>query len=329
MATDTVQDVRSGTAWGRVVGLALGLSIVVGVLVTAFVWPSSEVAPRDVPIAVAGPPEVVAQAEQQIEAALPGAFDVEQVADVDAARQAIQDREVYGALVLQPSAPPQLMTASAASPAVAQLLTGVATQLADSGGPGVVDVVPLPDGDPRGTGFGAGALPMVMAGLAVGVAMAFVVSAVWRRVAGAVLAAIGGAALAVLVMQTWLEVLSGDWLANAGAFALTVAAASLTIIGMHAVLGRAGIGIAALVMFLLGNPLSGVTSAPEMLPSGWGAFGQALPPGAGGSLLRSTSFFDGAGAGGPLLVLGCWIAGGLLLAALSGVTRSRGATAGP
>jgi hypothetical protein len=29
-----------------------------------------------------------------------------------------------------------------------------------------------------------------------------------------------------------------------------------------------------------------------MLPTGWGTLGQMLPPGAGGSLLRSTAFFE-------------------------------------
>jgi hypothetical protein len=75
-------------------------------------------------------------------------------------------------------------------------------------------------------------------------------------------------------------------------------------------------------MMLLGNPLSGLTSAPEMLPSGWGSLGQLLPPGAAGTALRSVSFFDGAGAGRPFLVLSAWIAFGLLLCAF-GATRTR------
>jgi hypothetical protein len=75
-------------------------------------------------------------------------------------------------------------------------------------------------------------------------------------------------------------------------------------------------------MMLLGNPLSGLTSAPEMLPSGWGALGQLLPPGAAGTALRSVAFFDGAGAGRPLLVLSCWFVGGLLLCGL-GALRGR------
>lgn len=304
----------------RVIGIALGLSVVLGVLVTAFVWPSSEIAPRDVPIAVAGPPEAVDAVAQQLDEAVPGGFSVSAVASADEARSAIEDRDVYGAIVMSPSGPPTMLTASAASPVTAQLLQGVATSMASSesaqAGPVIEDVAPLPSGDPRGTGFSAGALPMVMGGLAVGVAMVFAVAGVWRRVLGAGLAAIGGAAVAVTVMQTWLGVLDGSWLANAGAFALTIAAVSVTVIGLHALIGEAGVGLGALLFLIVGNPLSGVTSAPELLPSGWGAFGQYLPPGAGGSLLRSTSFFDGAAVAQPLLVLAGWIVVGLLLAAL-------------
>lgn len=314
----------------RVIGIALGLSVVIGVLVTAFVWPSSEVAPRDVPIAVAGPPEVVAQVEGQLADAMPDAFDVSQVAGADAARAAIEDRDVYGAVVLDPAGPPQVLTASAAGPAVAQMLQGLAAELsAQAGGaeaaPAVTvdDVAPLPDGDPRGIGFNSGALPMVMGGLAIGVAMVFTVAGVWRRVAGAALAAAGGGAVAMLVMQSWLGILEGTWWANAGVFALTVTAVALTVVGLNSLVGEAGIGLSALVMLIVGNPLSGVTSAPEMLPSGWGAFGQLLPPGAGGSLLRSTAYFDGAAAGRPLLVLVSWLAFGLLLAALGARVAAR------
>jgi hypothetical protein len=38
-----------------------------------------------------------------------------------------------------------------------------------------------------------------------------------------------------------------------------------------------------------------------------------MPPGAGGNLLRSTGFFDGAAAGGHLVVLLAWAAAGLVL----------------
>lgn len=308
------------TPWGKALGIAVGLAVLVGALVTAFAWPASETRPRDVPLAVVGPPEAVAEVDQRLSSAVPGAFDVEPATDPGAARELIRDREVYGAIVLDPAGPPQVLTASAASPAVAQLLQNVAAQFAQQAGgapgPQVEDVVPLPDDDPRGAGFAAAALPMTLGGLLVGVGMALAVAGPWRVLGGALVAVAGIGLLAALVAQVWLRSLEGNYWANAGVIALTVAAISITLIGLYVALGRPGVGLGALVMLLLGNPLSGVPSAPEMLPDGWGAFGQLLPPGAGGTLLRSTSFFDGAAAGGPLLVLAAWVAGGLVLAVL-------------
>jgi MYXO-CTERM domain-containing protein len=79
-------------------------------------------------------------------------------------------------------------------------------------------------------------------------------------------------------------------------------------------------------MMLVGNPLSGIATAPELLPSPAGAIGQLLPPGAGGTLLRSTAFFDGAAAGRPLTVLAAWALLGLAAIWL-GSRRRRAAAA--
>ena len=74
-------------------------------------------------------------------------------------------------------------------------------------------------------------------------------------------------------------------------------------------------------MILIGNPFSGVASAPEMLPKPVGGIGQLMPPGAGGNLLRSTGFFDGAGAGGHVLVLAAWAVAGVALVVAVGLRR--------
>ena len=79
---------------------------------------------------------------------------------------------------------------------------------------------------------------------------------------------------------------------------------------------------------LVGNPFSGMTSAPEMLPTGWSTLGQWLPPGATGTLLRSVAFFDGAGGTRALWILVGWVVLGLALAAPRRSPR-RVATPGP
>jgi hypothetical protein len=104
---------------------------------------------------------------------------------------------------------------------------------------------------------------------------------------------------------------------------LSIGAISLTLLGLEGLFGFVGLGAGGATMMLLGNPLSGLASAPEMLPTGWGSLGQFLPPGAAGTALRSVSFFDGAGSGRSFLVLGCWLVLGLVLCGLAAM-RSRG-----
>lgn len=302
------------TSWRRVIGFGFGFAVLVGVLVTAFAWPPAESASRDVPVAVVGSADATDRFERQLDDTMPGALDLRPAADAGDARRLIEEREVYGAIVLGPSGPSQVLTASGGSPVVAQLLAGLAAPSEPV--TAVEDVVPLPGDDPRGSAFAAAALPMVLGGMVVGILMSFLVTGVWRRVAGALVAALAAGGVVTLVAHAWLGVLGGSAWANAGVIALIVAAISLTITGLVALLGPAGIGLGAVVMFLIGNSISGVSSAPEFLPSGWGALGQALPAGAGGTLLRSTSYFDGAAAGGPVLVLAAWAVGGLALVAL-------------
>lgn len=144
-------------------------------------------------------------------------------------------------------------------------------------------------------------------------------------------ALLGAAALAGLTATTlahsWLDVLAGNWWAEAGVFGLAVLAIGATVTGLASLVGRAGIGLGALLMVLLGNPFSGVSSAPELLPEPFGAIGQLLPPGASGSLLRSVAYFDGNGAGTPALTLTVWAALGVT-AVLVGARRT-GATPEP
>jgi hypothetical protein len=88
-------------------------------------------------------------------------------------------------------------------------------------------------------------------------------------------------------------------------------------------MGRAGILVAALTMVFVGNPFSAVATGPEMLPTPAGVIGQLLPPGAGGNLLRSTGFFDGAGVGEHVAVLAAWALAGFAALAVAALRRRR------
>lgn len=309
------------TPWRTVLGLALALTAALALLLSAFAWPATQTRPRDVPVAVVGPPPAVEQVRTALESAQPGAFDVTAAVDAAQARQLVLDREVSGALVLGPGGP-SVVVATQAGPAVAQLLTQVAQGATGATVP-VEDVAPPPADDPRGAGLAAGALPLSITGAVAGAVLALRVRGPGRRAAGAVVLALLAGPTAVGVLHGWLGALSGDWLAESAVVSLGIAAITLGVLGVAAVAGRAGLVLAELTVITLGNPLSAAAGAPALLPDGWRELGQALPPGAVVAALRSVSGFDGTGAAGPLTVLVLWVTGGLLLLAVAAVRARR------
>jgi hypothetical protein len=297
-----------------VVPLLAILAVLLTIVLTAFAWPAVRTAPRDLPVAVAGPPAATAPVAHALTAAEPGALDVRTLPDERAARAAISDREIYGAVAVGADGP-HLLVASAASPVVAQSLRQVAAGLGAASGTTVPveDVVPTPASDPRGAGLAAAALPLALGGILTAALVSRTLRRIPLRIAAALaMAAVGGMVTAT-VLGTWLGSVQSGWWTTTGVVALGMAATALVLLGLHALFREVGLAVGAAVIVLLGNPLSGLTSAPELLPSGWGTLGQLLPPGATGTLLRSVSWFHGAGAGIPVLVLTTWCAAGLVL----------------
>ncbi|RKS79918.1 hypothetical protein CLV35_0333 [Motilibacter peucedani] len=298
--------------WKQLLVLVVGLPVVVTLAVLAFAWPAARVQPREVPIGVVGAGPSEAQLAGRLAGG--GAFDLHLYPDEVAARRAIGERDVYGAFVLGQSRL-DVLEASAASPVVAQLLTGVAQNVAaESGGAGdaltvrVSDVVPLSTADAKGTVLSASLLPLTICSIIVASAIGLAVRLrpAWRQVVALVsVSAVAGAGV-FLVAQTWLGALPHDGFATWASLALVILAISSATAGLIALFGTAGFALAAAVMVFVGNPFSAVTSAPEMLPGAVDRIGQWLPPGAGANLLRSSAYFDGNGASGHLAVLLTW-----------------------
>ncbi|MEO3743909.1 hypothetical protein [Plantactinospora sp. B5E13] len=306
--------------------VAVAVVLLQSLLVPLFAGPAANLAPRDLPVVVAGPAPVADQLAARLAAAAPpGSFTVIRLPDGPAADRALRDREAYAALVAGPDGP-ALHTAPGASPTVAALLSQAVGQPPTGAPVRVVEVVPADPDDPRGGGFAAGFLPLALTSLLAGALLTLLVAGRTARLLGlfgfGLLAGVAGP----LVLQGWLGVLPGDPLRNGAAIALTTLAIAATVTGLGSALGRPGLGLGAVLVFLVGNPLSAVSAAPELLPQPWGTVGQWLPVGAGGTLLRSTGFFDGAGATGPMLVLVGYAGLGLLLTC---VARTRPVPDGP
>lgn len=322
---------RPPSPWVTATGVVLALTAAVAAIFVAFALPAVTSEPHGVPIGVVGPPAVVEQARGALDAAEPGAFEATTYADPDALRTAILDRDVYGGLVLGPQGA-TVVVASGAGPVVAQLLTGVGGSLAERSGTPVTmeDVVPLPPDDPRGAGLAAAALPITLGSMLPAVALVRALPRrPWLRVAAATAYSLTAGVTLAAILDSWFGSTTGGFWPVALGLALGVAATSLTLLGLESLAGLPGFATGAVLVMLVGNPLSGMTSAPEMLTPPWGTVGQLLPPGATGSLLRSTAYFDGAGAAEPVTVLAAWVACGLLLHGVASAVRRRSPAEAP
>jgi hypothetical protein len=306
---------------------AVGVAIAAALALAAFAWPAADAKPRDVPLGVAGPAPAAAAIEARL-ARERGAFDLRRYPDAAAARAAIEDRAIAGAVVARGAGDrPVLLVASAAGPTLSQMLPQAVAAAAPR--PVVRDVVAADPDDPRGAAFGASVLPLILAGMLTGVLMSTWAPAGAARIAGAAASAALAGVAGVAVAEGWLGVLPGPWVANAAALGLTVLAIASIVAGLTGLLGQIGIGIAAALAVFVGNPWSGMTSAPELLPEPAGTVGQLLPPGAGGSLLRSTAFFGGPGAAAHVAVLGAWVVAGLGLTAAATLRHRRTGSPAP
>ncbi|MFF7952292.1 ABC transporter permease [Streptomyces griseorubiginosus] len=307
----------------RLLAVVVLVPLLAALALWAFAWPAARTAPRDLPLGVAGPAAATAQLEQQF-GRHEGAFEIHRYADEAAARSAIEDRDVYGAVVVTPEGP-ELLTASAASPVVAQLLRQAVTEQAAAEGSEVktLDVVATPASDPRGAALSSSVLPLALAGLVAGAVVTLLGLRGIRAVAALTVAAALVGVVAAALAHSWLGALTGNWWAEAGTLGLATLAVSAAVAGLAALVGPAGIGGVAFLVMFLGNPFSGAASAPQLLPEPVGTIGQWLPPGASASLLRSVSFFDGAAATGPALTLTWWAVLGLGAVMLGNALKQR------
>jgi len=314
----------------KVAGIVVAVVIVQAILVFIFAWPSSRATPHNLPLAVVGPPAAVAGFTQGVAAAQPGGFSFTTYQTSTAAQQAVTGRLAYGAVVFSQTGV-TLYTASAASPSVAALLAQAIPHAITSRTPTttvtVTDLAPNPVHDPHGVVPTTGLIPLVITSIVIGVIFTLLIKDARIRIVGVVVFAVLAGLGATTVMQSILGGLNGSWFGNAAFIALLVLAVTAPTAGLGAVLGLPGIGVAAAIIFFFGYPFSGATSAPELLPTPWGAIGQFVPPGAGSVGLRAVAFFNGARVAMPLTVLAVWALVGLVLLAVGLRRKPQGSQA--
>ncbi|MEV6863430.1 hypothetical protein AB0M44_20800 [Streptosporangium subroseum] len=322
--SDAPADQPSAPTARTLIGVIFALTAVLLVMLCAFALPSVNGGPHHVPLGLTGPQ----QATQPLQNGLDrDAWDVTVYPNPQALQTAVKQREVVGGLALGTGGL-TVYTASAAGQQTSAAINALGTAMAarQQSKATVQDLVPFPADDPRGAGFTATAFPMLIGGILPAIALLRLFPGhanLRRRLAGVTLFALVAGAAVAAVLQYGFGSLHGTYWLTALGLSLGMAALSIPFLALESLLGFAGLGVGAAVMMLLGNPLSGL-AGPYWLPTGWATLGQLLPPGASGSLVRALAFFDGTGAGRPVLTLAAWALAGLLAILIADRRTARG-----
>ncbi|MGV1087867.1 MAG: DUF3533 domain-containing protein [Mycobacterium sp.] len=279
--------------------------------------------PHHIPVMVVAPAQSAAGLTEKLNG-LPGEPLVATVAaDEDTARDTLRRGETSGVYLLNPAGTEdRLLVASGGGTAVTTAVEQIFTKVTASRQRTVAieDTVPLLPGDGRGmSGFYlvigwvvGGYLFASMLGIAKGSRPATFPRAVWRlgaTVPYSLLSGFGGA----LVAEPLLHAMNGHFWSIAGIGTLVTLSASTVTIALQTLFGVIGIGLTVVLFVILGNPSAGGAYQPAVLPPFWRAISSFLPNGAGTDAIRRIVYFDGHGITHGLVVLVCWILGGVLV----------------
>lgn len=313
---DTSTATHRGGAGSRVLlGAIFGIPTVIALMLLAFAAPALSSGAKDLPLAVSGPAPAVAQLTGMLGKTSPGTFDGATYPTAQEAATAIREREAIGGLSVAPTGV-TVQTAAGAGAPYSALLKGIGAQLAAKGQQVTyTELAPMPQDDPAGAALTTLGLPLIFGGMASAAALvlAYRGSAAGRLGGVLAISALGGL-VATAILQHGFGVLDGSYWLTSAAVAAGIAAISATVVGLGSLLGVAGIGLGAVLMLFVANPLSGLATGPAWLPQPWGQIGQYLPVGAAATAMRSAAYFDGAGATRAWVVLATWIVAGVLLA---------------
>ncbi|MFG2751853.1 DUF3533 domain-containing protein [Streptomyces xanthophaeus] len=297
--------------------LVLGVLALQLAFITSYIGAFHHPKPSEIPLAVAAPVARVAEQSAQQLAGLPGKpLDPRAVADEATARTQVLNRDVDGALIVDPAGrTDRLLVAGGAGASLSQAIEEVVVKVERSQGRAVTvtDVAPVATGDARGlssfylvVGWCVGGyLCAAILAISAGARPANAARAVIRL--GALLAySITAGLLGAVIAGPVLDALPGSLMGLWGLGTLVVFAVGAITLAFQGLAGVVGIGLAILLVVVLGNPSAGGAYPYPLLPPFWSTIGPALPPGAGTYAARSIAYFRGNGAGGPMLVLAAW-----------------------
>lgn len=307
---------------------SLGVLVAVFALVLSNVAANHSPKPHGLPIGIVGTPAVADAARAELARAAPGAFEVHTYRSLTSARTGVLHRSVYGAF--QPIPSPVLLVATAASPPVAALLERTFASVAGrSRRPlAVNDLVPLPSSDSSGATSYSAILSLIIVGLA-GTSVVFILTRhrpEGVRVVLTVILGVGAGLITALVTDVLVGAFHDHFFQVWGVTTLFVLAIGLPIAAFQVIFGIAGTAIGAVLFLVIGNPASGGSSAPQLLPGFWRTLSQLLPPGAAVTSMRDVVYFNGHGSSQALIVLAVYAVLGAAVAMIAYRLRGGAAT---
>jgi hypothetical protein len=271
--------------------------------------------PHDIPVGLSGPPAAIEPLVAAFGQNAPGAFAFTTYESEDAARAAIDDRKVAGALVFGPGGPILVVAGGAGDAITGGIGQAFGNAFAAQGVDLAVETVrPLPAGDAHGIVLFFLVLATAIASVAAGGATvlggtrpqwlpASVIVATYALTAG-----VTGTAVAA-----WLVGGYGDglWLAM-GVSTLLALAVGLVIAAAAGWAGGPGVALTAAIVVLLGLVSSGGPLGSAFLPDAYRAIAPWLPVGPASSAMRGALAFGGVAVLDGAAVLAAWAAVGII-----------------
>ena len=114
---------------------------------------------------------------------------------------------------------------------------------------------------------------------------------------------VGAGLITALVTNVLVGAFHDHFFGVWGVATLFVLAIGMPIAAFEVIFGIAGTAIGAILFLVIGNPASGGSSAPELLPGFRRTLSQILPPGAAVTSLRDVVYFHGHGSSRELILL--------------------------
>ena len=323
------------------IGTAVMSIAAIAVIFLTFLWPAQNVEPQNIPVGIAASEKTFHELDSQMKEVaeqnqLVIPFKMERYEDASAARTAVKNNDVQGALVISDK-PDQvqalLASANGLEPSraiaeFAQEVNQLPAQRAQTegkqpseevmqaamAGPDIQDLVPMSEQEQQGKTLGKMTLPLVFAGLLLGLASVGLLRGAQQRVLTLLAGSVLGGLIAAVVTVLTVGYVDGNLVSLWLSFTLGILAVAAPVAGLGSLLGSYGawIGVAIPV---LAYPLSGANE-PRGFLGALGSLGEALAPGAATKLNKLLVHFPDAALWQPLLVLLAWSVLGIALIAV-------------